>query len=44
VRLAVPRSVSPGPYGLHVRLEEFLSGASYTLKKTVRIPKLRPVA
>jgi len=41
VRLAVPRSVTAGLYGLHVRLEEFLSGATFTLKKTVRVPRLR---
>jgi hypothetical protein len=41
VRLAVPRAVTPGPYGLHVRLTEFLTGATFTLKKTVRVPKLR---
>jgi len=41
VRLAVPRSVAPGPYGLHVRLAEFLNDATYTLKKTVRVPRPR---
>jgi hypothetical protein len=39
VRMAVPYAVSPGLYGLHVKLEEFLSGETFTLKKTIRIPR-----
>ena len=39
VRMAVPYAVAPGLYGLHVKLDEFLSGATFTLKKTIRIPR-----
>lgn len=39
VRMAVPYAVAPGLYGLHVRLSEFLTGETFTLKKTIRIPR-----
>ncbi len=35
----MPYAVAPGLYGLHVKLDEFLSGETFTLKKTIRIPR-----
>jgi hypothetical protein len=39
IKIAVPRNLRVGSYGLRVKLVEFLTGHELTLRRTVRIPK-----